>query len=156
MTTLPSPDPPLSSSATAPADTVIEFLRALAAYDVDAALDLVADDLVYANVSLPTIYGRDRLERIARPWLRPGRMGFNVHLNHVATEGDVVLTDRIDELNWGPFATRFWVYGRFVVDAEGKITLWRDSFDWLDVTIGNLRGLAGLVSPSLNRRMPED
>ena len=159
MTTHPSPEPPspdlpLSSSATAPADTVVEFLRALAAYDVDAALDLVADDLVYANVSLPTIYGRERLERIARPWLRPGRMGFNVHLNHVATEGDVVLTDRIDELNYGRFATRFWVYGRFVVG--GKIALWRDSFDWLDVTIGNLRGLAGLVSPSLNRRMPAD
>ena len=83
---------------------VVRFLRALAAFDVDTALDLVADDLVYANVSLPTIYGRERLEQIARPWLRPGRMGFNVHLNHVATEGDVVLTDRIDELNWGRFA----------------------------------------------------
>jgi limonene-1,2-epoxide hydrolase len=156
MTTLPSPDLPPSSSPTAPADTVVEFLRALAAYDVDAALDLVADDLVYTNVSLPTMYGRDRLERVARPWLRPGRMGFNVHLNHVATEGDVVLTDRVDELNYGRFATRFWVYGRFVVGADGKIAVWRDSFDWLDVTIGNLRGLAGLISPSLNRRMPED
>lgn len=156
MTTLPSPDLPLSPSPTAPADTVVEFLRALAAYDVDAALDLVAEDLVYANVSLPTIYGRERLERIARPWLRPGRMGFNVHLNHVATEGDVVLTDRVDELNYGRFATRFWVYGRFVVGADSKITVWRDSFDWLDVTIGNLRGLAGLASPSLNRRMPAD
>ncbi len=156
MTTLPSPDLPLPSAATAPADTVVEFLRALAAYDVDAALDLVADDLVYSNVSLPTIYGKDRLESIARPWLRPGRMGFNVHLNHVATEGDVVLTDRIDELNWGRFAARFWVYGRFVVGDDGKITLWRDSFDWLDVTIGNLRGLAGLVAPGLNRRMPPD
>lgn len=156
MTTLPSPDRSLSSSATAPADTVVEFLRALAAYDLDAALDLVTDDLVYTNVSLPTLYGRERFERIARPWLRPGRMGFNVHLNHVATEGDVVLTDRVDELNYGRFATRFWVYGRFVVGADGKIALWRDSFDWLDVTIGNLRGLAGLVSPSLNRRMPAD
>ena len=156
MTTLPSSDLPLSSQATAPADTVVEFLRALAAYDVDAALDLVADDIEYINVSLPPIHGRDRIERIARPWLRPGRMGFDVHLNHVATEGDVVLTDRIDELNWGRFATRFWVYGRFVVGGDGKITLWRDSFDWLDVTIGNLRGLAGLVSPSLNRRMPAD
>lgn len=156
MTTLPSPDLPPSSSATAPADVVVEFLRALAAYDVDAALDLVADDLEYTNVSLPTIRGRDRLERIARPWLRPGRMGFNVHLNHVATEGDVVLTDRVDELNFGRFAARFWVYGRFVVGADGKIAVWRDSFDWLDVTIGNLRGLAGLVSPSLNRQMPAD
>ncbi len=33
--------------------------------------------------------------------------------------------------------------------------MWRDSFDWLDVTIANLRGLAGLVSPGLNRRMPD-
>ena len=155
MTTLPDPEPPLSS-ATAPADTVVEFLRALAAYDVDAALDLVADDLVYTNVSLPTLYGRDRLEQIARPWLRPGRLGFDVHLNHVATEGNVVLTDRIDELNWGRFAARFWVYGRFVVGADGRIEVWRDSFDWLDVTVGHRRGLAGLLSPSLNRRMPAD
>ena len=153
MTTRRDPE---QTPTTDPAAVVVRFLHALAASDVDGALDLVAEDLVYSNVSLPTIYGRERLERMARPWLRPGRMGFNVHLNHVATEGDVVLTDRIDELNWGRFATRFWVYGRFVVDTDGKITLWRDSFDWLDVTIANLRGLAGLVSPGLNRRMPED
>jgi limonene-1,2-epoxide hydrolase len=156
MTSLHSPDLPPSLAADAPADVVIEFLRALAAYDLDAALDLVADDIEYINVSLPAIHGRERIERIARPWLRPGRMGFDVHLNHVATEGNVVLTDRIDELNFGRFAARFWVYGRFVVGPDGKITVWRDSFDWLDVTIGNLRGLAGLLSPSLNRRMPAD
>ena len=160
MTTLPSPEPASTSistsTATESADVVVEFLRALAAYDLDAALDLVTDDLVYSNVSLPTIHGRDRLERIARPWLRPGRMGFDVHLNHVATEDNVVLTDRVDEISFGRFASRFWVYGRFVVDEEGKIAVWRDSFDWLDVTIGNLRGLAGLISPALNRQMPAD
>ena len=154
MTTLPGPEP--TTATHDPADVVVRFLHALAAFDVDTALDLVADDLVYANVSLPTIYGRARLESLARPWLRPGRMGFNVHLNHVATEGNVVLTDRIDELNYGRFASRFWVYGRFVVGDNRKIAVWRDSFDWLDVTIGNLRGLAGLVSPGLNRRMPTD
>lgn len=156
MTTLPHPEPTPTIPTTDPGDVVVRFLRALTEFDVDTALDLVADDLVYANVSLPTIYGRERLERIARPWLRPGRMGFNVHFNHVASDGDVVITDRIDELNWGRFASRFWVYGRFVVGGDGKITVWRDSFDWLDVTIGNLRGLAGLVSPGLNRRMPAD
>jgi limonene-1,2-epoxide hydrolase len=153
MTTLPSPE---QTPTTEPAEVVLRFLRALAAFDVDAALDLVAEDLVYTNVSLPTMYGRDRLERVARPWLRPGRMGFNVHVNHVATEGNVVLTDRIDELSYGRFAARFWVYGRFVIGDDGRIDVWRDSFDWLDVTIGNLRGLAGLVSPGLNRRMPAD
>jgi limonene-1,2-epoxide hydrolase len=156
MTAPPGPAPPPPPATADPADVVVRFLRALAAFDVDSALDLVADDLVYVNVSLPTIRGRDRLERIARPWLRPGRLGFDVHFNHVAVEGDVVLTDRVDELNLGRFATRFWVYGRFVVDADGKIALWRDSFDWLDVTVGNLRALAGLISPSFNRQMPAD
>jgi limonene-1,2-epoxide hydrolase len=159
-TSSPGPDPSPGPNSTPrsrlePAEIVVDFLHALARYDLDAALELVDDDLVYANVTLPTLYGKTRLESVARPALRPDRMGFNVHFNHVATEGDVVLTDRIDELNFRRFATRFWVYGRFVV-SDGKIRVWRDSFDWLDVTIGNLRGLAGLVSPSLNRQMPAD
>ena len=135
-------------------EVVVDFLLALADYDLDAALDLVTDDLEYINVSLPTIHGRAALERIARPALRPGRMGFDVHFNHVAIEGDdVVITDRIDELSFGRFAACFWVYGRFTV-RDGKIAVWRDSFDWLDVTIGNLRALVGLVFPSLNRTLP--
>jgi len=73
MTTLPSSDLPLPSAATAPSDTVVEFLRALAAYDVDAALDLVADDLVYSNVSLPTIYGKDSGSTAASSWVPTGR-----------------------------------------------------------------------------------
>jgi limonene-1,2-epoxide hydrolase len=136
-----------------PADVVVEFLHAWGRFDVDAALDLVTEDLVYSNVSLPTIYGRQRLERLARPAMRPDRLGFNVCLHHVATDGDVVLTDRTDELTFRRYATRFWVYGRFVV-RDGRIAVWRDSFDWLDVTIANLRGLAGLAVPALNRRMP--
>lgn len=138
-----------------PAEIVLSFLRALRDCDIDGALDLVTDDLEYANVSLPTIHGKARLEQLARAVLRPDRVGFNVHFNHVATEGNVVLTDRIDELNFRRFASRFWVYGRFVV-RDGRIAVWRDSFDWFDITVGNLRGLAGLVSPSLNRPMPSD
>ena len=156
MTTAASPEPSRPAGTTTdPAGLVVAFLRALTRYDVDAALELVTEDLEYINVSLPTVHGRDRLEAIARPVLRPGRMGFNVHFNHVAADGDVVITDRVDELNFGRFATRFWVYGRFVV-RDGRIAVWRDSFDWLDVTIGNLRGLIGLVAPTLNRRMPAD
>jgi hypothetical protein len=55
-----------------------------------------------------------------------------------------------------PLLDEQWGIGRFVVGDEGKIAVSRDSFDWLDVTIGNQRGLAGLISPALNRRMPAD
>ena len=147
----PQPSP---SPVRTPADVVVDFLGSWARYDVDAALEMVTEDLVYTNVSLPTIHGRDRLELMARSIIRPDRIGFRVHLHHVATDGEVVLTDRTDELNFRRFAARFWVYGRFVVRDE-KIAVWRDSFDWLDVTMGNLRGLLGLVSPALNRVMPE-
>ncbi len=133
---------------------VLAFLRALTEFDLDEALDLVTEDLEYVNVSLPTIRGRRGLDRAFRPLLRPDRFGFNVHLNHVATEGSVVLTDRIDEINFRRFASRFWVYGRWVV-RDGQIAVWRDSFDWLDVTVANVRGVLGLLSPSLNRTMPD-
>lgn len=146
----PQPSP---SPVRAPADIVVDFLDAWSRYDLDAVLDLVTEDLVYQNVSLPTINGRDRLDRLARPIIRPDRLGFTAYLHHVATDGEVVLTDRTDELTFRRYATRFWVYGRFVVHDE-KIAVWRDSFDWLDVTVGNLRGLLGLVAPQLNRRMP--
>jgi limonene-1,2-epoxide hydrolase len=137
-----------------PASVVVAFLGALTEFDLDAALDLVTEDLEYVNVSLPTIRGRSGLDRAFRPLLRPDRFGFNVHLNHVATEGSVVLTDRIDEINFRRFASRFWVYGRWVV-RDDQIAVWRDSFDWLDVTVANVRGLLGLLSPTLNRTMPE-
>lgn len=131
----------------------MDFLDAWGRSDLDAVFDLVTEDLVYTNVSLPTINGRDRLERVARPIIRPDRMGFKAYVHHVATDGDVVLTDRTDELTFRRYKTLFWVYGRFVVHDD-KIAVWRDSFDWLDVTVGNIRGLVGLVAPQLNRRMP--
>ena len=48
---------------------------------------------------------------------------------------------------------RFWVWGRFEV-RDGKIVIWRDSFDWLDFTVGLLRGAVGVFLPALNRRWP--
>ena len=61
---------------------------------------------------------------------------------------------RIDEIRVGSrFASRFWVYGRFTV-RDGQIAIWRDHFDWFDITAGIARGLLGLAAPSLNRKMP--
>ncbi len=141
--------------AVAPAEVVVEFLEAWGRSDLDRVLELVTEDLEYVNVTLPTVRGRDRLEALARPVMRPDRVRFRAYLHHIATDGDVVLTDRVDELTFRRFASRFWVFGRFVV-RDGQIAVWRDSFDWLDVTIGNVRGLIGLVAPAFNRRMPGD
>jgi limonene-1,2-epoxide hydrolase len=81
------------------------------------------------------------------------RLGFRVHFHNIAAEGDVVLTERTDELAFGPVVARIWVWGRFEL-RDGRIAVWRDSFDWLDSTIGLARGVAALASPSLNRPWP--
>ena len=134
-----------------PADLVEQFLTDLATGDVDAALEAVDEQIVYTNVSLPSVRGKARFSSVMRLLGRPG-LGFDVQfLSTAGDEDGVVLTERLDELRVGPLRIRFWVCGRFDV-REGRIVGWRDYFDFLDVTRGLLRALPAVVVPALNRR----
>jgi limonene-1,2-epoxide hydrolase len=77
--------------------------------------------------------------------------GFEARMLNIASQGDVVLTERIDVLESGRFRAQFWVCGTFQV-RDGQIVLWRDRFDFLDFAIATLRALVGIVIPALNRR----
>ncbi|SIR77512.1 limonene-1,2-epoxide hydrolase family protein [Williamsia sterculiae] len=131
---------------------VSHFLTSMAVGDVTAAVALVDDHIDYTNVSLPTLHGKKStaavLGLLAKPWA-----GFGVVVHNIVGEGDVVLTERTDELKVGPLVAQFWVCGRFEV-REGRITVWRDYFDWFDVTKGLVRGLVAIVVPPLRRRLP--
>ena len=141
--------------ATEPAQVVKSFLLGVQAGELDQALELLDEDVTWINVTLPTIRGRRGVERVLQTLTGKLPGGFRVHLHAIAAQGNTVLTDRTDELIFGPLRQRVWVYGRFEV-TDGKITLWRDSFDWVDFLIGLVRGLAGAVVPALNRRWPGD
>ncbi len=69
-------------------------------------------------------------------------------IHRIAADGNTVLTERTDALVFGPLRLQFWVCGVFEVHG-GRITLWRDYFDMLDITKATLRGLAATVFPSL-------
>jgi limonene-1,2-epoxide hydrolase len=148
---LPTPAPEVGT-VTDPQAVAEAFLHALAASELDAALSFLADDVVYTNVGLPTIRGRDRVGRAFRGLERPA-VGFEVYLHSISSDGPVVLTERTDVLSFGAFRSQFWVWGRFDVH-DGRITLWRDSFDFWDLTRANLRGLLGLALPSLRPAPP--
>jgi limonene-1,2-epoxide hydrolase len=137
-----------------PAEIVTSFLVALQENELDAALELLTPDAVWINVSLPTVRGRDRIERVFRLGPKTGTH-FRVHFHNVAAHGNVVLTERTDALGRGRFEQRFWVYGRFEL-ADGRIKVWRDSFDWLDLLVSLVRGAAGALVPALNRPWPGD
>lgn len=130
---------------------VTAFLDALAVSDVRAALALVDDDVVYTNVSLPTVRGRRAMARMFAAFERYSWLGFDYRMINIAAEEGVVLTERIDELRVGPMIAQFWVCGRFEV-TDGRIEAWRDYFDYLDVTLGALRGLLGAVVRPVARR----
>jgi limonene-1,2-epoxide hydrolase len=144
---------PDSAEPRRPPDVVLGFLHALADEDLDTALSLVADDIVYTNVSLPTIRGKDRFARAAHAFYRC-HMGFEVSIHRIAENGSVVMTERTDALILGPLRTQFWICGVFEVN-EGQISLWRDYFDWYNVLFAALRGLIGAVVPPLRTRLPD-
>jgi limonene-1,2-epoxide hydrolase len=136
----------------APTAIVTRFLELLAAGELDAAADLLAPRVRYTNVSLPTITGRELVRRLARATLGRPAAGFDVRIHAVGEDGSTVLTDRTDALIYGRFRAQFWVYGRFVVE-DGLITVWRDSFDWLNITLATLRGIVGIFVPWMRAQL---
>jgi limonene-1,2-epoxide hydrolase len=135
-----------------PIAVVEGFLAAMAAGDAAGAAALIDDDILYVNVGLPKIRGRREVEKVLHGLDRPS-IGFEVYLHAISAEGNVVLTERTDVLRFGKVRAQFWVWGRFEV-VDGKITLWRDSFDFWDILRASLRGLVGVVAPSFRPKPP--
>ena len=136
----------LTATDIANTGTVEGFLNALQDADYEAADAALDDNLVYENVGLPSIHGRARTMKLFRQM--DGRAALEVKIHRIAADGAAVLTERTDALIIGPLRMQFWVCGVFEVH-NGRITLWRDYFDFFDMFKATVRGLAGLVLPSL-------
>jgi limonene-1,2-epoxide hydrolase len=140
----------ISAAVQSPTGTVESFLGALQDHDFQIAEISLAQSLVYQNVGLPTIYGRNRAMKLFRSM--EGRMGFEVKIHRIAADGASVLTERTDALTVGPLRLQFWVCGVFEVH-DGRITLWRDYFDFFDMFKATVRGLVGVVVPSVRAKL---
>lgn len=129
---------PQDVTATDPASLVRSFLAALERLDIDAAVAMVDDDIVYENKGLPKVRGRAQFSRTMSLLARDGN-GFEVRMANLAVDGATVLTERVDVLVIGPVRAEFWVCGTFEV-RDGRIVLWRDYFDFVNVTLAFVRG----------------
>jgi limonene-1,2-epoxide hydrolase len=133
-------------------EVVVEFLEALASPDLERALELIDDDIVYTNVSLPTIRGRQAFTTGARRFYDSG-LRFEVRIHRNVEKDGTVLNERTDALIRGRVRTQIWVCGVFEV-RDGRITLWRDYFDWANVAAAVARGLVGALVPPLRAQFP--
>jgi limonene-1,2-epoxide hydrolase len=103
------------------------FLDTFRRLDVDGALALMSNDIVYQNVPFPADRGKSAVTRTLKAF---GRVvtGFEVEVRHIAARDGVVLTERIDTLTGPLLFLDLPVCGTFEVRDE-RITVWRDYFD---------------------------
>ncbi len=131
-------------------DIVKTFLEALQDQDFDTFESLMSDDVVYQNVGLPTIRGGRRVGKLMRRM--EGKASFEVKFHRNVANGATVLNERTDAIVLGPLRLQFWVCGVFEIH-EGRITLWRDYFDFFDMVKATFRGIVGMAIPSVRRTM---
>ena len=115
-----------------PQETVEAFIGHWNACDVGAMMALCADDIVYHNIPMEPIRGTAQMRAMDEGYLGDiERRDWQTHA--IAANGNTVLTERTDIFHFKDgrrAAIR--VMGTFDIDAQGRISGWRDYFDMLE------------------------
>lgn len=115
-----------SRPATEPDEVVRAFVAAIERKDIDAALALVTEDVVYDNVPIGAVTGPDGIRGALSRLLGAEQIEW-VTRRQVA-DGDVVMNERVDRFQLDGRWVEIPVAGLFVL-RDGRIALWRDYFD---------------------------
>lgn len=122
-------------------DTVKRFIEAIERQDLDAAGQMLGEDVSYENMPMQPVIGRDAVLKVVASFLEPAEL-VDWKILRQWEFGGVVVNERIDRFRIGNGWLELPVAGFFEVDAQGLIMLWRDYFD-----LGSyLRQMADLTS----------
>lgn len=103
------------------------FLAAFKALDVERAISMLSEDIVYQNAPLPAERGKRRVGRTLRVMM-PFISEFDYNMHQIAETNGVVLSERTDLVRGPLVDLEIWVWGTFEV-KNGQIVLWRDRAD---------------------------
>lgn len=109
-------------------EVVTAFIAAIESGDLDAALTMVTDDVVYDNVPLGPVTGPDEVRRILAGGVSAAAERIEWVVSHQVAEGDVVMNERVDRFLIGGEWLEIPLAGLFVL-RDGRIAVWRDYFD---------------------------
>jgi limonene-1,2-epoxide hydrolase len=115
-----------------PTDLVRRFCAAWS--DNVSTVELIeyfADDAIYHNVPFAPITGKEAIATNIDSFIRPGPPGIEAidfRLVHIAGNGPVVMTERVDTFTISGRSFELPVMGTFEIHG-GKIDAWRDYFD---------------------------
>jgi limonene-1,2-epoxide hydrolase len=108
-------------------DVVRAFCDAFARRDLDEILGFFTDDAVYHNIPFAPVQGHDAIRTVLETFV-PGSPEVEFEVVHLASDGPVVHTERIDRMTFGGKPIEVAVAGVFEVEG-GRIRAWRDYFD---------------------------
>lgn len=109
-------------------EVVRGFCDAVSARDTEVLRPYLADDVVYHNIGMPAAIGvEDVLADLAGQWAMFGSV-YEWEIVHIASVGDVVLTERTDRVGGDGPTMPVPVMGVFEV-RDGRIAHLRDYFD---------------------------
>jgi limonene-1,2-epoxide hydrolase len=109
-----------------------DFCDAWSRRNVDELLGYFAVDAVYHNIPIDPAQGRDAIRNVMMLFV-PMSKEITFEIKHLAEEGNIVLTERVDRFVMDGGTIELPVMGVFEVQG-GKIKAWRDYFDmqmWL-------------------------
>ena len=117
-----------------PEEIVNEFMARVQRLDLDAACELVSDDVEYDNVPMGKVHGPEGIKNLL------GQMsgaidGTEWIVHRQVAAGNLVLNERTDRFGKDGTWMDLPVAGVFEVH-DGRITLWRDYFDLATMTNG--------------------
>ena len=107
-------------------EIVEQFIASWNRMDFDSIIDALADDVVYHNMPMSPIVGREKVaEYLCNAWRFSDCNWVTVN---IATSGNTVLTERVDEFFFDKKKVSLPIMGTFEVRGA-KIIAWRDYFD---------------------------
>lgn len=102
------------------------FVDAWNRNDTEAALAFLTDDVFYHNIPMPALSG---IEAVRGFFNDVGVISdTDWRMLNIAENGNVVLTERLDDFKLNGKSVSLPVMGTFVLE-DGKIKEWRDYFD---------------------------
>lgn len=108
---------------------VMNFCRLWELQDLEAVVQAMTPDCIYANVPVPAMHGRDEVRAFAANLLTTcSKVEFIVHNIATAADGKTVFTERTDAFTRDGKRIAIPVTGVFVV-RDGLVHEWRDYCD---------------------------
>ena len=107
---------------------VTRFCAAWGEGNLDHIMSFFAADAVYHNIPIAPVTGVDAIRATIESFTG-GVDKIEFRVRHQATDGNVVMNERVDAFITAAKTIELPVMGVFEIDADGRIAAWRDYFD---------------------------